>query len=156
MIVFGPVPSRRLGRSLGINNIPSKVCSYSCIYCQVGKTDTMQVKRRHFYEPEDVITQVTKQIENVQAKGESIDYLTFVPDGEPTLDINLGREIDLLKPLGFQIGVITNSSLIDRDDVKSDLNKADWVSVKVDAYTKKLIETRYNNHRFFMRNIHAE
>jgi len=138
MIVFGPVPSRRLGRSLGINNIPSKVCSYSCIYCQVGKTDTMQVKRRHFYEPEDIITQVTKQIENVQAKGESIDYLTFVPDGEPTLDINLGREIDLLKPLGFQIGVITNSSLIDRDDVKSDLNKADWVSVKVDAYTKKL------------------
>jgi len=138
MIVFGPVPSRRLGRSLGINNIPSKVCSYSCIYCQVGKTDTMEVKRHNFFEPDDIVKRVTKQIEKVQSKGESIDYLTFVPDGEPTLDINLGREIDLLTRLGFKIGVITNSSIIDREDVKTDLYKADWVSVKVDACTKKL------------------
>lgn len=137
MIAFGPVPSRRIGRSIGINNIPSKVCSYSCIYCQVGKTDHMQIERCPFYDPADVIRHVTRQVKNAQKKGESIDYLTFVPDGEPTLDANLGREIDLLKPIGIKIGVITNGSLIDREDVKKDLMKADWVSVKVDAGSKK-------------------
>jgi wyosine [tRNA(Phe)-imidazoG37] synthetase (radical SAM superfamily) len=137
MIAFGPVPSRRLGRSLGINNIPTKACTYSCIYCQVGKTDPIQIKRASFYDPDDIVGRVSKQIKNAQEKGESIDYLTFVPDGEPTLDINLGREIDLLKPLGIKIGIITNSSLICREDVKKDLMKADWVSVKIEAFSKK-------------------
>jgi wyosine [tRNA(Phe)-imidazoG37] synthetase (radical SAM superfamily) len=62
MVVFGPVPSRRLGRSLGINNIPPQVCPYSCIYCQVGKTDRMQVERRAFYEPEEILENVRKQV----------------------------------------------------------------------------------------------
>ena len=137
MIAFGPVPSRRIGRSIGINNIPSKVCSYSCVYCQVGKTDRMQVERCPFYDPEDLAAHVIKQIENAQKKGESIDYLTFVPDGEPTLDINLGHEIDLLKPMGIRMGIITNGALLDREDVQRDLVKADWVSVKVDAASKK-------------------
>jgi wyosine [tRNA(Phe)-imidazoG37] synthetase (radical SAM superfamily) len=72
----------------------------------------------------------------VKAAGESIDYLTFVPDGEPTLDIHLGREIELLRPLGLPIAVITNASLIWRADVRADLKKADWVSLKVDAVTE--------------------
>ena len=138
MIAFGPVPSRRIGRSIGINNIPSKVCSYSCIYCQVGRTDQMRVERCPFYDPTDIVKRVKKQVDNAQKKGESIDYLTFVPDGEPTLDVNLGREIDLLKSLGIKIGVITNGSLINREDVRNDLMKADWVSVKMDAGSKKL------------------
>lgn len=138
MIAFGPVPSRRIGRSIGINNIPSKVCSYSCIYCQVGKTDRMQVERCPFYDPADLVMRVGKQIKTAQAKGESIDYLTFVPDGEPTLDINLGREIDLLKSMGIKIGIITNGSLLYHEDVKADLMKADWVSVKIDAASKKV------------------
>jgi wyosine [tRNA(Phe)-imidazoG37] synthetase (radical SAM superfamily) len=138
MIAFGPVPSRRIGRSIGINNIPSKVCSYSCIYCQVGRTDQMRVERCPFYDPADIVKHVKKQVSNAQKKGESIDYLTFVPDGEPTLDVNLGREIDLLKSLGIKIGVITNGSLISREDVRNDLMKADWVSVKIDAASKKL------------------
>jgi len=137
MIAFGPVPSRRIGRSIGINNIPSKACSYSCIHCQVGKTDPMQIERGPVDDPADVVGHVTKQVKNARKKGESIDFLTFVPDGEPTLDANIGREIDLLKPMGIRIGVITNGSLIDREDVKKDLMKADWVSIKIDAGVKK-------------------
>jgi len=136
MIAFGPVPSRRLGRSLGINNIPPKVCTYSCVYCQVGRTDTMQVERRPFYEPEDIVKSVRKQVEKAIKRGEPIDYLTFVSDGEPTLDVNLGYEIDLLKSLGIKIGIITNGSLIFREDVRADLMKADWVSLKFDSISK--------------------
>jgi wyosine [tRNA(Phe)-imidazoG37] synthetase (radical SAM superfamily) len=130
---FGPVPSRRLGRSLGINNIPPKVCTCSCVYCQVGRTTEMAVERRVFYEPEEIVQDVRAKVEEAKEAGESIDYLTFVPDGEPTLDINLGREIELLKPLGIKIAVISNGSLVWRDDVREDLMKADWVSLKVDA-----------------------
>lgn len=132
-IAFGPVPSRRLGRSLGINNIPPKICSYSCVYCQLGRTIKMQVDRQAFYEPDEVFSAVKKKISQAQAADETIDYLTFVPDGEPTLDLNLGREIDLLRSLGIPIAVITNASLIWRKDVRQDLLKADWVSLKVDA-----------------------
>jgi wyosine [tRNA(Phe)-imidazoG37] synthetase (radical SAM superfamily) len=136
MIAFGPVPSRRLGRSLGINNIPPKICTYSCVYCQVGKTRRMQVERCPFYEPEDIIKSVGEQVKKARKKGESIDYLTFVPDGEPTLDANLGYEIDLLKSMGIKIGIITNASLIFRKDVREDLMKADWVSLKFDSIWK--------------------
>ena len=137
MISFGPVPSRRLGRSLGINNIPPKICTYSCVYCQVGKTVEKQVKRSHFYDPEEIYRDVRKKVEEAQKRGESIDYLTFVPDGEPTLDVNLARTIELLKPLGFKIAVITNGSLIWREDVRADLAKADWVSFKIDSTSEK-------------------
>jgi len=99
MIAFGPVPSRRLGRSLGINNIPPKICTYACVYCQVGRTLQMHTKRSVFYKPEAIIRDVRQKCKKVQENEESIDYLTFVPDGEPTLDLNLGREILLLKPL---------------------------------------------------------
>jgi wyosine [tRNA(Phe)-imidazoG37] synthetase (radical SAM superfamily) len=133
MIAFGPVPSRRLGRSLGINNIPPKICPYSCIYCQLGRTMNMQAKRRAFYEPEEVLWDVQDKVEKAREAGETIDYLTFVPDGEPTLDVNLGREIELLRPLGIKIGVIGNASLIWREDVRGDLRGADWVSLKIDS-----------------------
>lgn len=138
MPAFGPIPSRRLGRSLGINNIPPKVCSYSCVYCQVGRTLKMQIERQAFYGPDELLKDVEKKIAEVRKAGESIDYLTFVPDGEPTLDINLGREIDLLKPFGFKIAVITNASLIWCHEVRNELTKADWVSLKVDAANEDL------------------
>jgi len=130
---FGPVPSRRLGQSLGINNIPPKICSYSCVYCQVGRTPHLQVERKEFYKPEEILKSVEKKVKDAKDKGESIDYLTFVPDGEPTLDINLGKEIELLKPLGIKIAVITNASLIWQKDVQDDLFGADWISLKIDA-----------------------
>lgn len=133
MIVFGPVPSRRLGRSLGINNIPPKFCSYSCVYCQVGPTAVKEIEPRTFYWPEDILIEVKERVEHARAMGESIDFLTFVPDGEPTLDINLGQIIKLLKPLDIKIAVISNGSLIWREDVRKNLSNADWVSLKIDA-----------------------
>lgn len=138
MITFGPIPSRRLGRSLGINNIPPKVCTYSCVYCQVGRTLNMQIERQAFYGPDELLRDVEKKIDEVRKAGESIDYLTFAPDGEPTLDTNLGREIDLLKPFGFKIAVITNASLIWCHEVRNELTKADWVSLKVDAVNEEV------------------
>jgi wyosine [tRNA(Phe)-imidazoG37] synthetase (radical SAM superfamily) len=137
MRAFGPVPSRRLGQSLGVNNIPPKVCTYSCIYCQIGKTEELTNKRRAFYRPEDLAGEVSGKVAESRKKGIKIDYLSFVPDGEPTLDINLGREIELLKPLGIKIAVLTNASLINRKDVQEDLAKADLVSLKVDAGNTK-------------------
>ena len=132
-LAFGPVPSRRLGRSLGINNVPPKVCSYSCVYCQLGRTIKMSAERQEFYRPQELAQAVRERVEELRATGEPVDYLTFVPDGEPTLDINLGREIELLRPLGISIAVICNSSLIWREEVRAELLRADWVSLKVDS-----------------------
>jgi len=132
-LAFGPVPSRRFGRSLGVNNIPPKVCSYGCIYCQVGATPSPQLEPRAIYPPEELAQAVARQVGLVRARGERIDYLTFAPDGEPTLDANLGREMELLRPLGIPIAVISNGSLAWRPDVRASLGAADAVSVKVDA-----------------------
>ncbi len=140
---YGPVPSRRLGRSLGINNIPAKVCTYSCVYCQVGRTTQLEQERRSFYEPEAILQEVQVRLEKAAAASERIDFVTFVPDGEPTLDVNLGREITLLKALGVPDGVITNSSLLGRADVREELCRADWVSLKVDA-VQEVIWRRIN------------
>lgn len=133
MISFGPVPSRRLGKSLGINNIISpKTCSYNCVYCQVGRTRVTSIRRQSFYEPEVVYEKVMQHIEKLQ-KSNFPDYLTFVSNGEPTLDINLGYSIKLLKKAGIPIAVISNASMLFEEHVRNDLQLADWVSLKVDA-----------------------
>jgi wyosine [tRNA(Phe)-imidazoG37] synthetase (radical SAM superfamily) len=131
--VFGPVPSRRLGNSLGINNIPAKVCSYDCVYCQLGRTLEKKIERSPFYKPQEIFYEAKAKIQKVGEIGHKIDYLTFVADGEPTLDLNLGGEIEMLRPLGFAIAVITNGSLISREDVQEELAKAQWISLKVDS-----------------------
>jgi wyosine [tRNA(Phe)-imidazoG37] synthetase (radical SAM superfamily) len=132
-IAFGPVPSRRLGRSLGINHLPPKVCTYSCIYCQVGSGGERSVEPRSFYQPAEVARRVAERVEAVRRAGEQIDYLTFVPDGEPTLDAGLGETIRLLRPLDIPLAVISNASLVWRPDVAAALSTADWVSLKVDT-----------------------
>lgn len=93
----------------------------------------MQAERRMFYNPQKILRDVQDKVKKVKETGDPIDYLTFVPDGEPTLDINLAYEIDLLKSLGIKIAVITNGSLIWREDVREALMKADWVSLKIDS-----------------------
>ena len=133
MLTFGPIPSRRLGRSLGINNIPPKSCSYSCVYCQVGPTGQREIEPRSFYKPGEILAAVEDRLEAAADVGEGVDFLTFVPDGEPTLDINLGKTIALLKPLGVKIAVISNASLLWREEVRERLLEADWLSVKIDT-----------------------
>ncbi|WP_297073382.1 radical SAM protein [Thermococcus sp.] len=138
MLAFGPVPSRRLGKSLGVNNIPDKVCSYACVYCQIGRTLSMEIERRPFYEPEFIFEEVSKKVGETKARGEEIDYITFVPDGEPTLDVNLGLEVELLRELEIPLAILTNSSLIWREDVRNDLLAFDFVSLKLDAVSESL------------------
>ena len=133
MIAFGPIPSRRLGKSLGINNVIShKMCSYGCVYCQIGNTANKSMVRESFYKPEKLVDDVETHLKKLD-KDHAPDYLTFVANGEPTLDINLGREIKLLKRFGIPIAVITNSSFIHDKQVQVDLREADWISVKVDT-----------------------
>ena len=132
-LAFGPVPSRRLGQSLGVNNIPPKHCSYACVYCQLGRTPRMLVTRASYLQPGEIRDAVRRRLEECRRDRVRVDYLTVVPDGEPTLDAELGRLIAMLRELGTPVAVITNGSLIDRDDVRRDIALANWVSVKVDA-----------------------
>ena len=134
--VFGPVPSRRLGRSLGINNIPPKHCSYSCIYCQLGRTTNLTIKRRKFYDPSLLVREVTEAVNKVGLN--NIDYISFVPDGEPTLDVNLGRIIEGIKEkIPLPVAILTNGSLLFMEDAVKDACNADLVSLKVDTVSEK-------------------
>jgi wyosine [tRNA(Phe)-imidazoG37] synthetase (radical SAM superfamily) len=133
MIAFGPVNSRRLGKSLGINTIPGrKVCSYACIYCQVGETKLKITDRTIFYEPKIIYKEVKEHLSKLNKENEP-DFLTLVSNGEPTLDINMGEIIEMLKDLGYPVAVITNASLLIDSEVRNDLNKADLVSLKIDT-----------------------
>jgi len=155
-LAFGPVPSRRLGRSLGINNILPKTCSYSCVYCQVGKTNNLTVDRQAFYKPEDLSRAVKRKIDEATVRNERIDYLTFVSDGEPTLDLNIAKEIAFLKQTEMPTAVITNASLLWRDDVKEDLQNADFVSLKVDAVSEDLWRKVNRPHKDLRLNVVLE
>jgi len=129
-MVYGPVPSWRLGRSLGIDIIStsSKMCSFDCTYCQLGKSVTPVVRRRNFIDLE------TLSGELKSVRGISADYATFSGMGEPTLAANLGEAIQLVKStLKLPVAVLTNSSLMSRDDVREDLLLADVVVAKIDA-----------------------
>ncbi len=128
--VFGPVPSRRLGQSLGVNNVPAKTCTYSCMYCQLGAAP-QHLERQTFYPPEDIATMVKNSLASRHTA--DIDYITLVPDGEPTLDTGLGETIRLLRSIGIPVAVITNGSLLWQKNVRLALMQADWVSIKIDA-----------------------
>jgi len=93
----------------------------------------LRVERGEFYEPDKILRDVEDKVRRARRRGEAIDYLSFVPDGEPTLDLHIGEEIKLLRKLGLKIAVITNSSLIWKTDVREELLMADWVSLKLDA-----------------------
>jgi len=135
--VFGPVPSRRLGRSLGINNVPPKHCTYSCIYCQLGRTPHLEVIRRSFYPIDKLLSEIVNTVKTIGE--DNIDFITFVPDGEPTLDINLGRVVEKLKKnINTPIAILSNSSLLPYEDVRDDLMLIDLVSLKIDALSHRL------------------
>ena len=137
-IVFGPVPSRRLGRSLGINNIPPpKRCSYSCIYCQLGRTKILTTERRQFYDTRVLKRALSERLTEINE--DDIDYITFVPDGEPTLDESLGEHVKVIRELlDKPIAILTNSSLISIEGVRRDLMKFDLVSIKLDAVSEEV------------------
>jgi wyosine [tRNA(Phe)-imidazoG37] synthetase (radical SAM superfamily) len=133
MIIFGPVPSRRLVTSLGINNVlPPKQCPYSCVYCQVGETCKKSMFRTEFYKPQLIYDKVKTHLKKLDLTHRP-KYLTIVANGEPTLDINLGTLIRQLQQLSLPVAVITNASLLDKEHTRNDLKNADWVSLKIDS-----------------------
>jgi len=107
----------------------------------------MQIKRRTFYAPEKVVGAVRRKIDGAKLNNEPIDYLTFVPDGEPTLDKNLGKELALLGEIGMKTAVISNASLIWMADVRTDLAEADWVSLKIDTVDQDIWRKINRPHR---------
>jgi wyosine [tRNA(Phe)-imidazoG37] synthetase (radical SAM superfamily) len=131
--VFGPVPSRRLGRSLGVKNVPPGTCTYNCVYCQLGQTDHRTGAIRKWYDVEAVLDSLIRKEAMARDLGERIDYVTFVPNGEPTLDGNLEVESSILSSVGIRTAIITNASLINVAEVQSALSTFDRVMVKVDT-----------------------
>lgn len=129
MYAYGPVPSRRLGRSIGVSPIPPKVCSYSCVYCQLGRTSKLQAKRQRFFPKEEILQDIRRVMSS-----ETADVITFVGDGEPTLCSDLGWLIQKAKQeFGLPTVVITNGSLLFHNDIQSDLLAADIVIPTLDA-----------------------
>ncbi len=128
--VYGPVPSRRLGRSLGVSPIPSKTCNYSCVYCQLGRTDHFTNTRKDFFDPEEILKEI---FQSVSENKSGIDYITFVGEGEPTLCKSLGYLINQAKSTHLPVAVITNGALLYDKDVRIDLKNADVVLPSLDA-----------------------
>jgi len=138
--VYGPVPSRRLGRSLGVDPIPSKTCNWNCVYCQLGRTTPMVNERRDHVPVAEVVDELRAVLGSHQ-HGE-IDWVTFVGSGEPTLHASLGDMIRKAKALsGVPVAVITNGSLLYLPEVRDELMAADAVLPSLDAGSDHLFRT---------------
>ncbi len=127
--IFGPVPSRRLGRSLGVDLVPYKHCSYDCIYCQLGRTTHKTIERRTFAPARAILAELRRKLEECRP-----DYITLSGSGEPTLYRSLGRLISGIKQITkIPVAVLTNGSLLWQPDVREDLLSADLVVPSLDA-----------------------
>ena len=135
--IFGPVPSRRLGFSLGIDPIPFKTCSLDCIYCQLGRTTHKTVKRKEYVSS----NQILKELEEFLKEKKKIDYITFSGSGEPTLNSNIGKMITQIKKItSIPIAVLTNGTLLYHPQVREDLLEADLVIPSLDAVSEKIFK----------------
>jgi wyosine [tRNA(Phe)-imidazoG37] synthetase (radical SAM superfamily) len=136
--LYGPVPSRRLGRSLGIDLVPHKVCTYNCIYCQIGGS-TQQTLVRKEYVP---VSEVLKEVEIfLREESESVDYLSLGGSGEPTLHSGIGKIIEGIKTMtSIPVAVLTNGALLYEKEVREDLLKADVLLPSMDAVSPEVFE----------------
>lgn len=130
--IFGPVPSRRLGRSLGVDPIPLKTCNWNCVYCQLGRTQPLTLKRRNYYPVEGILREFDQFLE--ENPGEEIEWITIVGSGEPTLHIDIGLLICGIKQrTDIPVAVITNGSLLYLPEVRISLCIADAILPTLDA-----------------------
>ena len=135
--VFGPVPTRRLGRSLGIDPVPLKTCNFSCVYCQLGRTRRMTVKRKPFFGVTGIVAEVATALDGHQPA--DIDWITLVGSGETTLSSRLGSLVYFVKSLShLPVAVITNGSMLHIPKVRAELADADAVLPSLDAGTEEL------------------
>ena len=131
--VFGPVPSRRLGRSLGVDIIPKKTCTLDCVYCELGATDRRALRRMEYVPTEAVLEELRQALTDIP----NIDVITFSGSGEPTLHSGLGRMIRAVKEMTvIPVAVLTNGTLMFLEEVRNDLLGADIVLPSLDAATE--------------------
>ncbi len=135
--VFGPVPSRRLGQSLGIDPVPLKTCNWNCVYCQLGRSNPMTNIRKTYFPSDEILAEVKEALSS--HKPGEIDWVTFVGSGETTLHDEIGKmihEVKLMTPL--PVAVITNGSLLYRPEMRKELLEADAVLPTLDAGNEEL------------------
>ncbi len=143
--VFGPVPSRRLCRSLGVNPIPFKTCNYSCVYCQLGKAINFTNTRREFFPPGEIAEEI---IAICRRKEKKIDYVTFVGEGEPTLYSSLAKILDTVrKECKLPFALITNGALFYHKKVREDVLLFDVILSKIDAPSERVFKRINRPHR---------
>lgn len=152
--IFGPVISRRLGRSLGIDLLPFKTCSYNCVYCECGATTHLTTKRTEFFPTEEVITQLDK----VLRERPVLDYITFAGSGEPTLSLSTGRIIRHLKAVypEYKVAVLTNGSLLGDKGVREELSEADLVIPTLTSTSQETFERIHRPHPGLLANTVIE
>ncbi|MBC7363323.1 MAG: radical SAM protein [Candidatus Aminicenantes bacterium] len=132
--LYGPVPSRRLGYSLGVDLLPFKTCSLSCIYCQLGRTKKTTIRRKKYFSER----QILQELKDFLKSGVRVDFITFSGSGEPTLNSSIGQLIRKIKKMtGKPVAVLTNSTLLTRPAVRKDLEAADVVVPSLDAADQK-------------------
>jgi wyosine [tRNA(Phe)-imidazoG37] synthetase (radical SAM superfamily) len=128
--VYGPVASRRLGSSLGIDLVPFKICSYDCVYCQLGRTTSKTVKRKVYFDTKKILTEIQEKL----TAGLAPNFVTLAGSGEPTLNSDIGEIISQIKKsTDIPVAVLTNGSLLGLKDVQKDLSAADLVIPSLDA-----------------------
>jgi wyosine [tRNA(Phe)-imidazoG37] synthetase (radical SAM superfamily) len=137
--IYGPVPSRRLGRSLGIDLVPKKSCTYDCIYCQIGRTTRRTIERTEYIPASSILRDVKKAL---REWGDAVDYIACSGSGEPTLNLAIGEVIQGIKELtSVPVAVITNSSLLHQGEVREAILLADVVMPSLDAVTPSVFQT---------------
>lgn len=143
--VYGPIPSRRLGRSLGVDPIPLKTCNWNCIYCQLGRSTPLVNERSEYIPRETILAEIQATLAH-HAPGE-IDHISFVGSGEPTLHSGLGWMIRAVKQITtIPVAIITNGVLLHRADVRAELLAADIVMPTVSAGTAALYQRIHRPH----------
>ena len=141
---YGPVPSRRLGRSYGVDIVPFKVCSLDCIYCQLGKTTEITIKRRDYGPIEPILAELRETL----AGGLEADFITISGSGEPTLNLRLGELIDGIKKItDIPVAILTNGTLLYKEDVRADCAKADVVMPSLDAADEQAFQKVNRPHK---------
>lgn len=143
--IFGPVPSRRLGISLGIDLVPHKYCTHDCVYCECGKTTNKISKRSEFYPLNSIIAEINSVLSNKP----KLNYITFSGSGEPTLSKHLGVVVQYLKKYypEYKVALITNSALLHRKGLIGEIQEVDLIIPSLDAVSEEVFKKINRSHK---------